>query len=93
MADYARTALGRAVRIGRPKLLEALPEAHRGPALATLTGLALHAAKEREDLLNRPLSEQRVHRARSGAMLQRLIAALRAGYWRPRRAGTQYIVG
>ncbi|BAK65274.1 MULTISPECIES: cell division protein FtsA [Sphingobium] len=80
IADYAQTALGRAVRIGRPKALEALPEAHRGPAFTTLTGLASYALKEREDLLNRPLAEQRVHRARGTAMVQRLIAALRAGY-------------
>ncbi len=80
MADYAQTALGRTVRIGRPKLLDALPEAHRGPAFATLTGLAIYGSKEREDLMQRPLNEQRVHRAKGGAMFQRLIAALRAGY-------------
>jgi cell division protein FtsA len=56
VADYAQTALGRAVRIGRPKLLDALPEAHRGPAFTTLTGLAMHASKEREDLLRRRLA-------------------------------------
>ncbi|MBU0557680.1 MAG: cell division protein FtsA [Alphaproteobacteria bacterium] len=80
MADYAQTALGRAVRIGRPKLLDAMPEAHRGPAFATLAGLALYASKERQDLLQRPLREQRVHTARGAAVVQRLIAALRAGY-------------
>jgi cell division protein FtsA len=80
IADYAQTALGRAVRIGRPKPIDALPEAHRGPAFTTLTGLALHASRPREDLLHRPLTEQRVHRARGTAVLQRLIAALRAGY-------------
>lgn len=80
MADYAQTALGRTVRIGRPKLLDALPEAHRGPAFATLTGLAIYGSKDREDLMQRPLNEQNVHRARGGAMFQRLIAALRAGY-------------
>ena len=80
MVDYAQTALGRAVRIGRPKLLDAMPEAHRGPAFATLAGLALYASKERQDLLQRPLREQRVHTARGAAVVQRLIAALRAGY-------------
>jgi len=80
MADYAQTALGRTVRIGRPKLLDALPEAHRGPAFATLTGLAIYGSKDREDLMQRPLNEQSVHRAKGGAMFQRLIAALRSGY-------------
>ncbi|MBN8831920.1 MAG: cell division protein FtsA [Sphingomonadales bacterium] len=80
IADYAQTALGRAVRIGRAKLLDALPEAHRGPAFTTLTGLALHASREHADLMHRPLAEQRVHRTRSAAVLQRLISAVRAGY-------------
>ncbi len=80
IADYAQTALGRAVRIGRAKGLNALPDAHRGPAFATLIGLALHAGAEREDLLHRPITEHRVPRARGAAAMQRLIAALRAGY-------------
>lgn len=80
IADYAQTALGRAVRVGKPRVLDALPEAHRGPAFTTLTGLALYAAKERRDLMHRPAGEQRVYRARGAAMIQRLVAALRAGY-------------
>ncbi|MGD9866298.1 MAG: cell division protein FtsA, partial [Pseudodonghicola sp.] len=42
IADYAQGALGRTVRIGRPRGLAALPEAHSGPAFATLAGLALY---------------------------------------------------
>lgn len=42
IADYAQGALGRAVRIGRPMGLAAVPEAHAGPAFATLAGLALY---------------------------------------------------
>ena len=80
IADYAQTALGRAVRVGKPKLLDALPEAHRGPAFTTLTGLAMYASRERTDLMHSPAGEQRVYRARGVAMLQRLILALRAGY-------------
>ena len=33
IADYIQGVLGRAVRIGRPRGLSALPEAHSGPAL------------------------------------------------------------
>jgi len=80
IADYAQTALGRAVRIGKPKMLDALPSAHFGPAFTTLTGLALYAARERKDLLHRPATEQRVYRMRWFGLAQRLIAALRAGY-------------
>src|SRR3546814_16710119 len=45
MADYAQGVLGRAVRVGRPKL-PGLPEAHGGPAFTTLAGLALFAASD-----------------------------------------------
>ena len=50
MADYAQGVLGRAVRVGRPRGLTALPEAHSGPAFATLAGLALFAAADPVDL-------------------------------------------
>src|SRR3546814_4191121 len=46
IADYAQSALGRAVRIGRPRGLTGLPEAHSGPAFATLAGLALYRSEE-----------------------------------------------
>ena len=39
----SRPALGRAVRVGRPKTIPGLPEAHSGPAFATLVGLAMLA--------------------------------------------------
>src|SRR4029453_11458183 len=45
IADYAQGVLGRAVRIGRPNL-RGLPDAHSGPAFATLVGLALFAASD-----------------------------------------------
>lgn len=82
LADYAQTALGRAVRIGRPHGLGALPDAHGGPAFATLAGLALHAASDRVDLLNRPHPEVEVDRMRGafGHGISRLFAALKAGY-------------
>lgn len=50
IADYAQQALGRSVRIGRPRGLTALPEAHGGPAFATLAGLAFYAASDPIDL-------------------------------------------
>jgi cell division protein FtsA len=80
IADYAQTALGRAVRIGRPKGLAALPDAHSGPAFATLAGIALHVASNPLDLRTMPSSIQTVHRSGQSAWLQRLIAAFRANY-------------
>lgn len=80
IADYAQTALGRSVRIGRPTAIDALPEAHRGPGFATLIGLALHAASNPIDLRRLPRSGQLVTRAGGAGMVQRLIAALRHHY-------------
>ncbi len=80
IADYAQTALGRAVRIGRPRGLTGLPEAHSGPAFATLAGLALYGASNPADLRWLPSSKQTVHKAPGSAVIQRLITALRANY-------------
>lgn len=80
IADYAQQALGRSVRVGRPRGLSALPEAHSGPAFATLAGLAAFAAADPVDL--RALSEpyQLVVRSTPKALLQRMMAAFRANY-------------
>ncbi|WP_310496678.1 cell division protein FtsA [Sandarakinorhabdus sp.] len=50
IADFAAGALGRNVRIGRPRGLTGLPPAQGGPAVATLAGLVLFAAQERGDI-------------------------------------------
>ncbi len=81
MADYAQQALGRSVRVGRPRGLTALPEAHAGPAFATLAGLATFAAADPVDLRNlEPSRGQLVIRSNPKAMLQRMMAAFRANY-------------
>lgn len=50
IAENMQGALGRTVRIGRPFGLSGIPDAHSGPAFATLVGLVLHAASERVDI-------------------------------------------
>jgi cell division protein FtsA len=80
VADYAQQFLGSAVRVGRPKGLVALPEAHSGPAFATLAGLARFAASDPIDLRALEPAHQMVTRASPGALLQRLMAAFRANY-------------
>jgi cell division protein FtsA len=80
MADYAQGALGRSVRIGRPRGLAGLPEAHSGPAFATLAGLAQFAAAAPVDLRQIVPSQQTVHRVSASGMVQKLIAAFRQGY-------------
>ncbi len=80
IADYAQSALGRAVRTGRPRGLAALPDAHSGPAFATLAGAALHAASNPKDLRSLGPAYQSVTRSGGTAWLQRLVTALRTNY-------------
>ena len=54
IADFAAGALGRNVRIGRPRGLTGLPPAQSGPAFATLAGLVLFAAAEVPDVWHAP---------------------------------------
>ena len=79
IADYAQGVLGRAVRIGRPKM-PGLPEAHSGPAFATLAGLAQFAASKELDLRQLGSSEMTVQKSDGGNIVQRLIAAFRTQY-------------
>jgi cell division protein FtsA len=79
IADYAQGVLGRAVRIGRPKMA-GLPEAHSGPAFTTLAGLAQFAASKELDLRQLGSSELAAPRTEGGGIMQRLIAAFRTQY-------------
>ena len=79
MADYAQGVLGRAVRVGRPKL-PGLPEAHSGPAFATLAGLAQFAASNELDLRQVLAPGATVQKVDSGGAFARLIAAFRTQY-------------
>lgn len=78
IADYAQSVLGRAVRVGRPRGLIGLPEAHSGPAFATLAGLVQFAASNPIDL--RPPSGPSAIRLSPRNFLQRMIAAAKSGY-------------
>ena len=79
IADYAQQALGRAVRIGRPRGLSALPEAHSGPAFATLAGLATFAASDPVDLRAIEPAHQTVIRPKM-AIFGKLMSAFKANY-------------
>ena len=80
VADYAQAALGRSVRIGRPRGLTALPEAHGGPAFATLAGLAFYAATDPVDLRALAPQVQTVHRTRGLGLFRKLMQTARANY-------------
>jgi cell division protein FtsA len=77
IADYMQGVLGRAVRVGRPKQITGLPDAHSGPAFSTLVGLALLAASGRGDI--RDIAMPVVRRPGKG-MVGRLISAMKGGY-------------
>jgi cell division protein FtsA len=79
IADYAQGVLGRAVRIGRPAM-PGLPEAHSGPAFATLAGLALFAASDEGDLRSGFGGPSGSEDKGPGGWLGRMIAAFRTQY-------------
>jgi cell division protein FtsA len=79
MADYAQGVLGRAVRIGRPKI-PGLPDAHSGPAFATLAGLAQFAASGELDLRTIATPEAAVRKPEGGSLVQRMISVFRTNY-------------
>jgi cell division protein FtsA len=77
VADYMQGVLGRAVRVGRPKQITGLPDAHSGPAFSTLVGLALLAAKGRGDIRDiGPITRSRPPKS----MVGRFLAAMKGGY-------------
>src|SRR5438270_1521086 len=78
VADYMQGVLGRAVRVGRPKQIAGLPDAHSGPAFSTLVGLALLAASGRGDI--RDIAAPVVRQTRSKGMFGRLIDAMKKDY-------------
>jgi cell division protein FtsA len=79
LADYMQGALGRAVRQGRPRGLNGLPEAHSGTGFATLAGLVHFAASNPVDL-RAQAPEQLVARTSGSGLIKRLMAAFRYGY-------------
>lgn len=80
IADYMQGALGRAVRVGRPRGLAGLPDAHSGPGFASLAGLAAYAATDPVDVRAIMPSDQIVHGASPVGWLNRLVAAVRSAY-------------
>ncbi len=80
MADYTQSALGRAVRVGRPQGLIGLPEAHAGPAFATLAGLVLYAASGAVDLRDLSLNSPDVFRPKGQGLINRFLAALKSSF-------------
>ena len=78
IADYMQGVLGRAVRVGRPRQITGLPDAHSGPAFSTLVGLALLAASGRGDI--RDIAGPIARQPRSKSAIGRLLQAMKGGY-------------
>ncbi len=70
--------LGRAVRVGRPKQITGLPDAHSGPAFSALVGLALLAGSGRADL--RDIGMPVARRKPGTGVIGRLMEAMKGGY-------------
>jgi cell division protein FtsA len=79
IADYMQGVLGRNVRVGRPRVLAGLPDAHSGPAFSTLVGLASLGASRSGDIRDIAIGTLARQQPARG-MLGRLIAAIRGGY-------------
>jgi len=79
VADYMQGVLGRAVRVGRPRQLTGLPDAHSGPAFSTLVGLAMLAGAGSGDIRDLAMRAMGDRKPATG-MFGRLLNALRQGY-------------
>jgi cell division protein FtsA len=73
LADYAQSALGKPVRIGRPPHLRGLPEAHAVPGFSTLAGLILYAAADPVDIRSIGPGYQTTGRYSGAALVRRLF--------------------
>jgi cell division protein FtsA len=77
LADYAQSALGRPVRVGRSPQLRGLPEAHAVPGFATLAGLVLYAAEDPVDIRSVGSRFQTRFKVGGMAKLNRIWTAMR----------------
>lgn len=77
LADYAQSALGRPVRIGRPPQLTGLAEAHVKPGFATLAGVAIYAALDPVDIRSLRNGQQPIMRYSGLGMVSRLYRSLK----------------
>ena len=80
LAEFAQSALGMPVRIGRPPALTGLPEAHSTPGFATLAGLCLYAADDPVDIRSVGQNRGPVMRVGLGLGVGRLIRALKENF-------------
>ncbi len=78
LADFAQSALGRPVRLGRAAAIKGLAETHAAPGFTTLAGLVLYAAADPLDIRRVGRDRQAVTRFAGGGLVSRLAHAVRA---------------
>ena len=79
IADYMQGVLGRTVRVGRPRVLPGLPDAHSGPAFSTLVGLACLGSSRSGDIRDIALGTI-IRQAPAKGLLGRFISAMKRDY-------------
>jgi cell division protein FtsA len=79
IADYMQGVLGRTVRVGRPRVLPGLPDAHSGPAFSTLVGLACLGASRSGDIRDIALGTL-IRQAPAKGLLGRFVSAMKRDY-------------
>ncbi|GGC25559.1 cell division protein FtsA [Novosphingobium marinum] len=77
LADYAQSALGKPVRIGRAPELTGLAEAHVKPGFSTLSGLVLYAAADPVDIRSVGRNYQKTMRYGGFGTVGRVYRAMR----------------
>lgn len=77
LADFAQGALGKPVRLGKPRYLKGLAEAHATPGFSTLAGLVLYAAADPIDIRTVGPSYQPIVRYKGFGLVNRLYQAMR----------------
>lgn len=77
IAEFAQSALGRPVRIGKAPALRGLPEAHANPGFATLAGLCLYASDDPIDIRTVSVGYQETVKLNGMAMVNRVLRAVR----------------
>ena len=79
IADYMQGVLGRSVRVGRPKQITGLPDAHSGPGFSTLVGLAMIAGSGSGDIRDLAIGTLTDRRPAKG-LVGRLVQAMKGGF-------------
>lgn len=77
LADYAQSALGKPVRVGRVPHLSGLADAHVKPGFSTLAGLVLYAAADPVDIRSLGPSYQPAIRYSGLGLVHRVYRAVR----------------